>query len=189
MNERFGEERWGSAVPVARPEVLFHLGQAAPVLLGVLCVLLLNACNPGSGDGTGGVPSRDGMAPIRVMSFNVLCPVCDLRDYPPWNERLTYFRQLFERQGPDLVGTQELMSSANVEQILELLPGHDVVRVIDADSGEERLSYPDSLIFYSQDRFELIESGTYWLSQNPDVSFFPAWDPISLPRIVLWGAI
>jgi len=187
MNERLEEGRRGSAVPVARPEDLFHGGRAVPVLVGVLCVLLLSACDGGSGDGTWGFSCCDGTAPIRVMSFNVLCPVCDLQDYPPWNERLTYFRQLFERLGPDLVGTQELMSPGNVEQILELLPGHDVVRRIDAESGEERLSYPDSMIFYRKDRFVLIESGTYWLSQNPDVSFFPAWDPVSLPRVVLWA--
>ena len=170
-----------------RSENLFGSGRAVSVLVGALSVFFLSACDGGPGDGKGGFSCCDGTSPVRVMSFNVLCPVCDLRDYPPWNERLSYFREIFERLGPDLVGTQELMSPGNVNQILELLPGHDVVRLTEAESGEERLSYPDSMIFYRKDRFVLIESGTYWLSQNPDVSFFPAWEPFSLPRVVLWA--
>src|SRR5262245_15802397 len=47
-------------------------------------------------------------ASFRAMTFNVLCSFCGGDDYDPWGERLPYFKDLFARYDPDLIGTQEL---------------------------------------------------------------------------------
>jgi endonuclease/exonuclease/phosphatase family metal-dependent hydrolase len=41
-------------------------------------------------------------------------------------------------------------------------------------------------IFYRRDRFDLLEQGTFWLSETPDVPGSRSWDA-AFPRIVTWG--
>ncbi len=116
--------------------------------------------------------------PIVVMSFNVLCQVCDLGTADPWRQRLGYMADILARHRPQLVGFQEL-APGNVAQLQKLLPNHAAVwRHVD----------PDSTIFYDTRRFTLLDSGSYWLSQWPDSSPFPSWD-FSGPRVVVFAVL
>ena len=112
------------------------------------------------------------------MSFNVLCQVCDLGTADPWRQRLGYMADILARHRPHLVGFQEL-GPGNVAQLQKLLPNHAAVwRRLD----------PDSTIFYDTQRFTLLDSGSYWLSQRPDSSPFPSWD-FSGPRLVVFAVL
>ena len=40
-------------------------------------------------------------------------------------------------------------------------------------------------VFIRKTRFEVLESGQFWLSENPDEKFSKSWDS-SLPRVATW---
>lgn len=142
----------------------------------VFSTLFLFGCSCG---GNGGGPAR-----VRVMSFNVLCSFCNAEEYDPWEQRLEYFKDIFNRHDPDLIGLQELSFANEVDQILGLKPGYEAVYY----KVEYVLPNPDSTIFYRANRFELVESGFYWLSPFPDKEWSGGFsDDAVMSRIVAWA--
>lgn len=126
-----------------------------------------------------------GPEPLVVMSFNVLCSFCNLTDYDPWAERLEYFRDIFDRHDPDLLGVQELIPLGDEPgELLALLPGREAVYY----APEEGLPYPDATIFYRASRFELLDHGQYWLSPTPDKPS-TGFAPPQLTRLVVWARL
>ena len=123
---------------------------------------------------------------IKVMTFNVLCSFCNPREYDPWIDRLGYFADIFKRHDPDLLGIQELSKPEEVEQIAKLLPNHGAFYY-----QKGKLAYPDAAIFYRKDRFEVVESGVYWLSPTPDVPMTTgfAGKKMQLARLVVWTVL
>lgn len=118
------------------------------------------------------------------MSFNVLCSLCNLTEYDLWDDRLDYFRDLFQRHDPDLLGSQELTPlDGEVDDMLSTLPGRGAVYFRPPD----RLPYPDAAIFYKKDRFQLLEEGSYWLSPTPDVPSSTGFSNPQLSRLVVWA--
>ena len=103
---------------------------------------------------------------FRIMSFNVLCSLCDPANYDTWNERLAYFEDLFARQQPDLVGLQEIIWGYEVDEILAIMPGS--YSAVYWPGNEAFLPYPDATVLYRDDLYEEIEQGYYWLSPTPD---------------------
>ncbi len=124
---------------------------------------------------------------LTVMTFNVLCSLCDTTQestYDPWKERLTYFGDIFERYDADLIGLQELIAGSEVEQILEEAPGYE------AHYYNKTTQYADATILWRAERFELKESGAYWLSPRPDVALSTGLVPVpALPRLVVWALL
>jgi endonuclease/exonuclease/phosphatase family metal-dependent hydrolase len=124
--------------------------------------------------------------PLTVMSFNVLCSLCNTSEYDPWQERLEYFRDIFQRHDPDLVGSQELTPlDGEVEAMLDVLPGRGALYF----RPEEGLPYPDAAIFYKKDRFSVLEQGTYWLSPTPDEPRSTGFSSPQLARLVVWARL
>lgn len=125
--------------------------------------------------------------PFRVMTYNVLCSFCDLEHHDPWVERLEYFRDVFERHDPDLIGLQELAFDSEVEQILGLLPSYGALYYRTEDLGH---SYPDATIVYRAERFEPLSHGQYWLSPTPDEPSSQGFsDQQAVPRLVQWAEL
>jgi endonuclease/exonuclease/phosphatase family metal-dependent hydrolase len=82
----------------------------------------------------------------------------------------------------DIVGLQEVLQ----HQLTELetqLPGYTWFGV-GRDDGATKGEYAP--IGYRTDRFKLIKSGTFWLSETPDTTGSRGWDA-ALPRIVTWA--
>jgi endonuclease/exonuclease/phosphatase family metal-dependent hydrolase len=128
---------------------------------------------------------------LTAMTFNVLCSFCGGSEYDPWEERLGYFDDIFQRHDPDLIGVQELTFATEVDALLERLPGFDAVYFTDDQAGPYGLSdYPDATLFYRTERFGLVESGFYWLSPTPDDSWSTGFaDDAQLPRLVVWARL
>ena len=126
--------------------------------------------------------------PIVVVTFNVLCSFCNPSEYDPWEDRLAYFTDIFNRWDPDLIGLQELIWASEVEEMVALRPGYAALHFHD-DEGEFLKDYPDSMILYREDRFELVENGFYWLSETPDVPWSGGWTEAQLWRLVAWAQL
>jgi len=126
---------------------------------------------------------------LTIMTFNVLCSFCGIQDgltYDPWEDRLPYFTDMFERHKPDIIGSQELFVGEEAVQILEQNPGYTALFWADEEQ-EYFKSYADATIFYRTERFEVVENGFYWLSEDPDVPLTGGWADSNLARLVAWA--
>lgn len=127
-----------------------------------------------------------GPEPMTVMTFNVLCSLCKTAEYDPWEERLEYFRDIFARHDPDIVGIQELTPLGDeVAQMLDVLPGRAAVYF----EPDDALPYPDAIIFYKRSRFSVLDSGEYWLSPTPEVPNSTGFASPQLARLVVWAKL
>ena len=121
--------------------------------------------------------------PMVVMTFNVLCSFCD-DTYDPWEDRINYISDTIARHDPDLVGLQELFTAEEVQQLLDLNPEYEALFYSD-----ETIDYADATIWWRADRYELIDSGFYWLSPTPDVPLSVGFSPPQLARMVAWAQL
>jgi len=121
---------------------------------------------------------------FRVMSFNVMCPFCD-DTFDKWEDRLTYFKDVFSRHHPDLIGIQEPFEPKDVDSVLGVAPGYAAVYY----AGDAQWpAYPDATLLYLKDRFEVLETGSYWLSPTPEDPWSMGFaDGQVIPRIVIWA--
>jgi endonuclease/exonuclease/phosphatase family metal-dependent hydrolase len=145
----------------------------------VALALGLSGCSGGSDEET--LPPAK---PVTVMTFNVLCSVCNPSEYDPWQDRIDYFADIFQRYDPDLLGTQELsLLGDEVGDLLARLPGRAAIYY----HPDDRPPNPDATIFYRTSRFKPLESGHYWLSPTPDVPGSTGFADPQLSRLVTWA--
>lgn len=123
-----------------------------------------------------GIPEKSDDA-SRIMSFNVRC--CDDKEGSVKN-RSKIVTAIIEQYAPDSVGVQE--ATGKWMQILsENLEAYTYV-------GEHRDEDADSeysAIFYLKDKFNLLDSGTIWLSDAPDVKY-TKYEESGCTRIATW---
>lgn len=117
---------------------------------------------------------------MKVMSFNIRNGGAPDGDNA-WPKRRELFFQTIRAFDPDLLGMQEVLH----DQLLatkDALPEYDFVGVA-RENGKEKGEYAP--LFYRRDRYELIETGTWWLSPTPDKVASVGWDA-ALTRIATW---
>lgn len=119
--------------------------------------------------------------PLRVMSFNVRYGTAkDGENH--WDKRKDLCAARPLAFGPDLLGLQEALDFQNAH-LLEKLGPYGQIGVARED-GKEKGEF--TTILYRKERLEAVESGTFWLSETPDVAGSKSWDS-SLPRIASWA--
>ena len=82
-----------------------------------------------------------------------------------WYKRAKYYLENIEVVKPDIFGAQEVQPS-QYEFLTEHLVGYGSIVGYRDESGSRSEACP---IFYSEARFTLLDSGTFWLSDTPDV--------------------
>jgi endonuclease/exonuclease/phosphatase family metal-dependent hydrolase len=115
---------------------------------------------------------------LRVMTFNIRY------DEPAdganaWPHRKESAAAAIAVHGADIAGLQEALVS-QIRDLEALLPGYAWVGV-GRDDGKEAGEY--SPIFYRKDRFRLVSTSTFWLSETPDRPGVKGWDA-ACPRVV-----
>ena len=125
-------------------------------------------------------PAQEVLSPVKVMSFNIRFGTANDGDNH-WLKRRDLVVETIQISAPDLLGVQESLKFQH-EFIGERVPGYTFV-------GRGREKEPEAGefcgIFFRNDRFELVEDGHFWLSENPDEPGSRSWDS-SLPRMVSW---
>ncbi|WP_337842430.1 endonuclease/exonuclease/phosphatase family protein [Rheinheimera sp.] len=117
--------------------------------------------------------------PVQLISWNIRLDTAADKELA-WPHRAGRVTGWLQQQQPDVLGLQEVLHH-QLEQVKQALPGYGVVGV-GRDDGKQGGEY--SPVLYKQSRFELLDSGTFWL--NPDNSVGKAgWDA-ALPRICSW---
>ena len=82
----------------------------------------------------------------------------------------------------DIVGVQEALSH-QIQDLVQALPMFEYIGVGRDDGG---VNGEYSAIFYRRDRFRVLQSGTFWLSDTPSEIGSTGWDA-ALPRIATWA--
>lgn len=115
---------------------------------------------------------------IKVISYNIRTIARDGDNN--WENRRHATRNMLNRHNPDLFGLQEAMTP-HLKYIDTFFPQYSRVGVgrDDGKMGGEVMA-----IYYNKERFELLESGTFWLSETPD-RVSRGWDA-ACNRTVTW---
>lgn len=127
-----------------------------------------------------GLPARATKSQVekgltRIMSFNVRCG-----EYEP---RFSIVPQLIGEYMPDSVGIQECTYQWYLT-LRFMLPEYEFIGV-GRDTGDRKKDCGEmSAVLYRKDKYELVDSGTFWLSETPEeVSF--GWDA-ACRRVCTW---
>jgi endonuclease/exonuclease/phosphatase family metal-dependent hydrolase len=129
----------------------------------------------------GAIHAAEAAEPLTVMSFNIRYGKADDGENS-WEFRKDIAVNVVKKYDPDLIGMQECLKF-QAEYFAEQLPGYAWFgQGREADGGGEYTA-----IFYKRDLLTLKDSGTFWLSETPDVPGSKSWDA-SLTRIATWGA-
>lgn len=123
---------------------------------------------------------------FNIMSYNLRLPVVQdgINYWPNRKEMVVSMMRFYQA---DLLGVQEAFRS-QLDDITKMLPEYTWWGVCRTDGT----TTPDpdnefSAIIYRKDRFERLDGGTFWLSENPERVGEKGWDA-ALPRIVTWAS-
>lgn len=116
---------------------------------------------------------------ITVASFNIRYDN-DGDGENSWKYRKDYVNSLIRFHGFDIFGIQEglINQVRDIERLSEY--GRIGVGRDDGKDGGEHAA-----VFYKKDRFEVLDSGNFWLSETPDKPSF-GWDA-QCRRVCTWG--
>ena len=140
------------------------------IILALVCIIVCSACNQQSDP------------VLRVASYNLRMDT-SADSLNAWSYRKDNVNALIRFHDIDVFGTQEgflhqLQDICRMPEYTYFGAGRD-----DGKSAGEH-----SAIFYKKDRFEILESGDFWLSETPDVPG-KGWDATCCNRICSWGKL
>lgn len=120
---------------------------------------------------------------LNVMTFNIRYdnPGDSLNS---WQYRKDVAAEVIKQQDVDLLGTQEVLAH-QLNDLKARLPEYKAVGVGRAD-GKEKGEY--SAILYKKDRFDELNSGTFWLSETPETAGSKGWDG-ACERVATWALL
>lgn len=103
---------------------------------------------------------------LLVASYNTAAPWGNLLEGTYTTRRAYLFAQQINNCPPDVIGVQEL-NSYWAENLEELLPHYAFYGVKRGGDDKEKNSEING-IYYLKDKFELLESDTFWISLTPE---------------------
>lgn len=121
---------------------------------------------------------------LTVASFNIRTDTQkDVAQGDGWKQRCPQVCRIVLSRDFDVFGAQEVRHNQLVD-MCNALPEYNYVGV-GRDDGKSGGEY--SPVFYKKERFELLDSGTFWLSETTDVPS-KGWDARH-PRICSWARL
>lgn len=118
---------------------------------------------------------------LGFMTFNIRLGTVD--DGPNhWKLRREMVFDVIREHGPDLVGMQEVVRF-QLDELLAALPQYEGFGA-GREDGQTKGEY--SPILYRKDRLKLLDQGTFWLSETPEVPGSKSWKT-ACTRVCTWG--
>jgi len=127
--------------------------------------------------------SADSLSVINIMTYNIRYDArSDEEAGWGWSQRKDELCHFISFCSPDIFGIQEgLVHQVNyLEQKLQDYAWMGAGR----DDGREEGEFV--AIFYKKERFEVLKSGNFWLSETPEAPGLKGWDA-ACTRMVTWG--
>lgn len=106
---------------------------------------------------------------LKIMTYNIRLDVASDGEND-WTHRKDFFASQIQFYEPDIFGVQE----AKPNQVIDMstaFPQYSYLGIGREGEGKGE----SSNIFYKKDRFKIIESNTFWLSETPD-KISKGWD-------------
>lgn len=147
-------------------------------LLALLVAASLAAAWASAGTMSDGAQSFDS---LRVMSFNIRYGTAD-DGANSWTQRRELTLGVIRDDGPSVIGVQEALKF-QLDEIRQALPWLGQVGV-GREDGVEAGEY--SAILYDHRRLSVQDSGTFWLSETPEVPGSKSWGN-NITRIATWA--
>ena len=101
-----------------------------------------------------------------------------------WRFRRERIAGLIRSEAVDLLGTQEVLAN-QFDDLQALLPGYRAVGVGREDGAR---AGEFNAVFFRSDRFELLDSGVFWLSEEPETPGSKGWDG-ACERLATWTVL
>lgn len=117
---------------------------------------------------------------VRIVSFNVRCKDDTFGSVKGRSQLIT---AALEQYAPDSFGVQEATAEW-IEILTEKLPEYGCV----SQMRDGKASSEASAVFYLKDKYNLLDSGTIWLSDTPD-EFASKFTLSFCPRIATWATL
>lgn len=124
--------------------------------------------------------SEKGDKPIshRVMSCNIRVALPDdSAKGVGWDNRKDVCIEIIKRQNPDIICTQEVINVQD-KDLAEAFPAYFSFGFAGPDMDAYPVGYhgiAKNVILFSKERYELISTGNYWLSETPHVAASKSW--------------
>ncbi|NOV03830.1 endonuclease/exonuclease/phosphatase family protein [Paenibacillus planticolens] len=115
---------------------------------------------------------------ISLMTYNLRTCLAQDGDNA-WEYRYDKVAAMIREHSPLLLGTQE--GNTSMLEDLQLEEYHWIGEDRLGDRGDEHCA-----IYFKKDELDVVEHGTFWLSEQPEIPASISWDS-SLPRICTWG--
>ncbi len=116
---------------------------------------------------------------MKIMSFNIRCANVGNET---WQDRIGIVCQTILESGADSIGLQEAHTDW-MKVLRKELSGKYGIIGIGRDDGKDAGEH--SAILYLKEKYELKDTGNFWLSETPDVPSL-GWDAECI-RICTWG--
>ena len=123
-------------------------------------------------------------APIRVGTYNIRTSSGDKGTPNAWAERKDDLCEFVKKLDLDVVGFQEVRYNQD-EFLREKFPDYEFVGERTVPGDKRMCSVP---VVFRKDRFECEKSGTFWLSETPDVKGSKSWDSAE-PRVCSYAVL
>lgn len=98
-----------------------------------------------------------------------------------WEKRSVFMCKQIQFEDPGVFGCQEVKKE-QIDDMLRLMPEYAYIGVGREDGIEGGEFSP---VFYKKDRYKLLESGTFWLAEDPTKPVL-GWDA-ACKRVCTWG--
>lgn len=139
------------------------------LLFAIVAIVMLQSCNESK-------PLE-----LNVMTFNIRLDNAG-DSLNNWQYRKDVAAEVIKKYDADIVGTQEVLPN-QMQDLKDRLPEYTALGV-GRDDGANKGEF--SALFYKKDKFKEIESGTFWLSETPEVPGVKGWDA-AYPRVATWA--
>lgn len=150
----------------------------ANIRVAVLSALLAATCGCSHPDTAADAVPR----PFRVATFNMRTD-CDKGEHA-WTNRLPLVLKVIEDGGFDVVGAQELKTN-QVADLQRTLGPMGFAAIGRRRTLSSRYDTEGVYILFGTNRFECLRSGTFQLSETPDVAGSKSWNT-DCPRTCAW---
>ena len=118
---------------------------------------------------------------MRIMSFNIRCANVGS---DTWEDRIGIVSQTMLDSDADSIGVQEATPEW-MATLKETVSEKSAYVGVGRDDGDNEGEY--SAIFYLKDKYNVVESGTFWLSETPEKPSF-GWDA-ACRRVCTWAVL
>ena len=117
---------------------------------------------------------------VRIVSFNVRCKDDTFGSVKGRSQLIV---AALEQYAPDSFGVQEATAEW-IEILTEKLPEYGCI----SQMRDGKASSEASAVFYLKEKYDLVDSGTIWLSDTPEV-FASKFTLSFCPRIATWATL